>query len=237
LFLNLGYKLTATAGSDFPWCGYSRYTKKEGKWDAQIGNVRFYTYVGEDYSFENWKKGFEAGHTFVSNGPMLFLKVNNQLPGSVINLKKGENINISVTAYGQEQQVPLESLQLIEHGKVLDSSTNVKQSGSKEELTLKKTIKAEKGIWIAARVKAAVPFHYAHTTPVYIRVNGEGFHDAEHIQENVDTAESYLDEIVSVVNNEDKTVADNQAWHYKDGLLKRVSQTRHKLEEMRQLGE
>ena len=51
-FLNLGYKLTALAGSDFPWCGQGpEYGFSEPRF-AQIGNARFYTYVGGQPSFE-----------------------------------------------------------------------------------------------------------------------------------------------------------------------------------------
>lgn len=237
-FLNLGFPITATAGSDFPWCGYSRYEDEESsrEWDAQIGNVRFYTYTGDDYSFENWKSGVRKGRTFVSNGPILDLKINDQLPGSVIDLREGDEIEISVTAYGHEEQIPLELLQLIGHGNILDSISSGESSGNREELTLQKTINVQKGIWIAARVKAG-PLQYAHTTPVYIRVNGGGFHDEERLQENLDKAESYLDELSGVLNNQDKTVANNEAWRYIDVLFERINETRDKINDMRKLPE
>lgn len=237
-FLNLGFPITATAGSDFPWCGYSRYEDEESsrEWDAQIGNVRFYTYTGDDYSFENWKSGVRKGRTFVSNGPILDLKINDQLPGSVIDLREGDEIEISVTAYGHEEQVPLELLQLIGHSNILDSISSGKSSGDKEELTLQKTINVQKGIWIAARVKAG-PLQYAHTTPIYIRVNGGGFHDEERLQENLDKAESYLDKLSEVLNDQDKTVASNEAWRYKDVLFERINETRNKINDMRKLPE
>ncbi|MEX0646289.1 MAG: CehA/McbA family metallohydrolase [Balneolaceae bacterium] len=237
-FLNLGFPITATAGSDFPWCGYSRYAE-EGEpqeWDAQIGNVRFYTYTGDDYSFENWKKGVTAGHTFVSNGPILDLKVNGRLPGSVIDINKGDEIEISVTAYGHEEQVPLESLQLISHGNILESIGSGESSGGPEELRLQKTMNVQKGIWIAAKVKAG-PLQYAHSTPVYIRVNGGGFHDEESLQENLDKAESYLDELSDVLSTQDKTVADNEAWRYKERLSERINETRDKINDMRKLNQ
>lgn len=232
-FLNMGFQITATAGSDFPWCGYSRYSEEEGpEWDAQIGNVRFYTYVGEDYTFDNWKKGVEAGHTFVSNGPILDLKVNDQLPGTVINLSEGDEIEITVTAYGHEQQVPLDSLQLIAHGKVLDSIEAEGSSGAQKTLKIHKSMNVEKGLWIAARVKAG-PLQYAHTTPVYIRVDGGGFQDDEELQDNLDKAESYLEELSYELENQDRTVAENEAWRYKERLSERIKETREKIRKMR----
>lgn len=242
-FLDMGFRVTATAGSDFPWCGYSRYAEKapESKlpqqgWDAQIGNVRFYTYVGDQYSFEQWKEGFRAGHTFVSNGPVVDLKINGQLPGSVIEVSKGEQISITATAYGNEEQVPLESLQLIGHGEVLDRRSWQASSGSREEITLEKTMKVEEGIWIAAKVKAG-PLQYAHTTPIYIRVDGQGFYDRDDLQAHLDKAESYLEELEDVLENQDKTVPQNEAWRYRAHLEQRIKETRGKIKELRGLEE
>jgi hypothetical protein len=62
-FLNLGYKLTALARSDFPWCGPKF---------AQIGNARFYAYSPGSFSYERWFGSVRAGHTFVTTGPMVF---------------------------------------------------------------------------------------------------------------------------------------------------------------------
>ena len=71
-FLDLGYKLTALAGSDFPWCGPKF---------AQIGNARFTrTRAGRSH-IERWFAAMQAGHTFVTTGPMLFLTVNGKMPG------------------------------------------------------------------------------------------------------------------------------------------------------------
>src|SRR5262249_61119025 len=47
MILDLGFRLTALAGSDFPWCG---------RGFAQIGNARFYVYTGGPLSFEKDRK-------------------------------------------------------------------------------------------------------------------------------------------------------------------------------------
>src|SRR5208282_5835292 len=50
-FLNLGYKLTASAGSDLPW-------------GNTIGEVRMYVYTGEAFSADAWFAAMKAGRTF-----------------------------------------------------------------------------------------------------------------------------------------------------------------------------
>jgi len=55
-FLDLGCKLTATAGSDFPWLG-----KKPVSAMPQIGNVRFYTRLDGPLTHERWREAVRAG--------------------------------------------------------------------------------------------------------------------------------------------------------------------------------
>src|SRR5262249_51419478 len=76
-FLNLGFRLAASAGSDAPY-------------GNTIGTSRVYAYTGTEFSPDAWLAALKAGHTFVTNGPMLDLKVDQQIPGSTINARKGD---------------------------------------------------------------------------------------------------------------------------------------------------
>ena len=103
-FLDLGYKVTALAGSDFPWCGRGGRAGEE-QVGPQIGDARFYTQVGSPFSFERWLDGVKAGHTFVSTGPMLDFQVAGRLPGSSWEVKAGAKLRMTATAYGQPTQI------------------------------------------------------------------------------------------------------------------------------------
>src|SRR3954468_13789137 len=103
-FLDLGYKLTALAGSDFPWCGRKF---------AQIGNARFYAYTGGALSYDRWFAGMQAGHTFVTTGPMLFLTVNGKMPGDTLDVAQGSKLRISAEALGTAGQMPLRSIEIV----------------------------------------------------------------------------------------------------------------------------
>jgi hypothetical protein len=69
-FLNLGFKMTASAGADTPYGG-------------TIGAVRTYAYTGNSESFspDTWFEALRQGHTFVTNGPMIEFSVNDAIPG------------------------------------------------------------------------------------------------------------------------------------------------------------
>src|SRR6185437_8624394 len=78
-FLNLGYKLTPAAGSDYPYTdlpGTDRnYVKVEGIEDT-----------------DSWFKSFKAGHVYVSNGPFLEFSVNGRQMGDEIHANRARTL-------------------------------------------------------------------------------------------------------------------------------------------------
>jgi hypothetical protein len=198
LFLDLGFKLTALAGSDFPWCGRKpRYgTETVG---PQIGDARFYTYTGGALTYSKWLGGVKAGHTFVTTGPMLEFTVNGQIAGSSLDVRQGERLRISAVAHGHERQVPLQRLQIIAHGKVIGETTASQPGQNPEKLALELDVPAEHGVWIAARVDAG-PAQMAHTTPVYVTVNQDGFHHRGELKARIETARRHLQEIRTFID-------------------------------------
>lgn len=224
-FLDLGYKLTATAGSDFPWCG------KGSGWSAQIGNARFYTYVGDSLTFSGWQTSLKRGHTFVTSGPMLELTVNGKLPGEELHVNKGEKINMKAVGLGQKDQVPLDYLEIVSHGKVIAKATADQAGQSSEKISIVIEIPVEKGQWIAARCKAG-PSQWAHTTPVYVTINNGGFINPETAPHYLDLSEQYLEEIEKEIATRNDRV-DYNAWRYREELEHRISDTRKILSSLR----
>jgi len=223
-FLDLGIKLTATAGSDFPWCG----TRER---PAKIGNARFYTYIDEEFSYDAWRNALRAGHTFVTSGPIVELNVNGAIPGDEINIEKGTSLKISATAYGHYRQLPLESLEIVSHGNVLGVVRPNNQQQSTDQLTIEIEYPAEQGTWIAARVRGKQG-QAAHTTPVYVSVNGSGFHNPETASNYLDLSERYLAELEIEIANPNNSV-DSHAWRFKEELEQKISEVKGLIEELR----
>ncbi|MDB5241235.1 MAG: hypothetical protein JWP57_1860 [Spirosoma sp.] len=230
--LDLGIPLTATAGSDFPWCGQDHGHGPPER-TSRIGNARFYVYLGQDsLSLLNWRKAILAGHTFVSSGPILDLRVNNTLPGDRIDIKQGANLTITVQAYGHADQVPLDTLELVSHGQVIGRVMARQTGQSAQHLSLTMTLPSvDRGRWIAARCTAG-PSQAAHTTPVYVTVDGGGFHNPETAGRYLDLSEQYLQEIEREIGRPNPAV-EQQAWKYADGLRMRIAEARNIIDEMR----
>lgn len=229
--LDLGIPLTATAGSDFPWCGHDHEHGPPER-TARIGNARFYTYLDGSFSYQNWKSGLAAGHTFVSSGPVLELRVNNALPGDRLNLKAGDNLTITAQAYGHSAQVPLEALEIIGHGKVLARVTKGQAGQSAEHLKLSlNQADLQQGMWIAARCIAG-PQQAAHTTPVYVTVNGGGFHNPQTAERYLNLSGLYLTELEQELEK-DQQKPDFQAWYHRKALKTRIDETRRLIDDLR----
>lgn len=192
-FLDLGCRLTALGGSDFPWCGRGRRAGEEPV-GPQIGDARFYTYVGGELNYERWLAGVKAGHTFVTTGPMLELEVDGLKPGSTLDVKPGARLRIVAKAQGHPEQVPLQRLQIIGHGNVLREVAPGPGGQSASRLEAELELPVEHGIWIAARVDAGVS-QMAHTTPIYVTVNGGGFHNSAKLAEHVAVTKKHLAEL------------------------------------------
>jgi hypothetical protein len=219
-FLDLGFRLTALAGSDFPWCGRGPRYGLNGP--SQIGDARFYAYTEPEFSFENWFAAVKAGRTFVTTGPILELSINGQLPGSTIDVEPGSKVRIEAKAYGHPSQVPLRELSIVAHGEVIRSS-----SGSPEELSLEFELPVDHGLWVAAQAKAG-PTQLAHTTPVYVTVNGDGFHNPKTAARNIEMAESYLRELEQELASPGKRNSD-QAPRHKARLELQIESAREEL--------
>jgi hypothetical protein len=234
--LDLGIPLTATAGSDFPWCGQDHGHGPPER-SSRIGNARFYTRLNGPLTFANWRAAVRAGHTFVSSGPMLDLRVSapgsqTAIPGDRLALKKGSGLTLTVDAYGTAGQVPLDTLELVSHGQVIGRVTARQPGQSAGHLTLTVTLPSvDYGRWVAARCTAG-PSQAAHTTPVYVTVDGGGFHNPQTAGRYLDLSERYLQEIEQEISRPNPAT-ESQAWRYADALKARIAETRQVIERMR----
>jgi hypothetical protein len=154
-FLNLGVRLTADAGSDMPWA-------------STIGEVRTYAYVGPDFSADRWYAAVKDGHTFVTNGPMLEFTVGDVIPGDEIKLSHPDHVRVHARTWAPESIGAPRSLEIIANGQVIRTGAG----------SLDFDREVSRSEWLAARVRTengAV----AHTSPVYVLVDGEKVRSAD----------------------------------------------------------
>lgn len=185
-FLNLGVKLAATAGSDMPWGG-------------TIGEVRTYAYTGRDFSLDAWFAALKQGRTFVTNGPMLSLTANNAMPGDEVRVRRNATVRIRARAWAPEAIGAPKTLEIVSHGRVIRSAEA--QGGKLGKLELQFDLRVNESQWIAARVTSSNGA-VAHTSPVYVVVDGESFADRKTAPEIVERRLKVLDFVLARLHDE-----------------------------------
>ncbi|WP_145073397.1 CehA/McbA family metallohydrolase [Aureliella helgolandensis] len=156
-YLNLGFRLGAAAGSDVPW-------------GSTLGEVRTFVHTGDTLDLDRWFAGLEAGNTFVSNGPALEFTVNGQLPGSEIKADGKSSVKVHARAWGHEKVGLPEVLELVGNDGVLHEAR--RNDNDSNELSLEVEVDISRSTWLALSTRCANGA-LAHTTPVYIVVDGE----------------------------------------------------------------
>ncbi len=167
-FLNLGFQLTAMAGSDVPWGG-------------TLGNTRVYAYTGRPFTPEAWLGAVRQGRTFVTTGPMLQFTVNGEPAGSLLRLSRGQKIRVSARAWGWGPHQP-ETVEIIVSGETLPRAA---RRESQESLAIDLELPASRSVWVTALARTAPGelrgspefFQGAIATPVYIQVEGDSWID------------------------------------------------------------
>ncbi len=215
-YLNLGFQIPPAAGSDWPYI-------------ALPGDVRSYVYHEGSFTSQDWFDGLRQGNTFVTNGPMLTLTVNDQPMGSVLKVDKGSNLHIQASARLNPTLDRLSALELVVGGEVIK---RVSADEGSDSLSLDLTLKAETGTWLAVRAygfKRPPPFssalearfatmlasgHFsfgsaAHSGPVYIHVDENGSLVLSKALDAFATVEKVLK---AFPNKKNQPVGDLESW-------------------------
>lgn len=153
-YLNLGFRLTAAAGSDIPW-------------GSHLGEVRTYVHTGPKLDIDAWFDALKRGRSFVTNGPMLEFTVDEELPGAELKRTRGDRVSIRARALSHPAIGTLKSLTLVGNEGTIGEAAN---PDGKQELSITLERPIERSQWLAV---AAVCDNeaVAHTTPVYVVVD------------------------------------------------------------------
>lgn len=163
--LNSGLKCTASTGTDTQMDVPDRSTIS--------GGSKVYVKLEPPLTYPKWIEGYRRGRTFVSNGPLLFLEIDEKEPGDEIHFSGSRRVNISARA---QSLVPMGVLELIVNGQVI-ASAEPQENGTLARLN--HTLELNESAWIAARVWGEGhrlvmndPKLFAHTSPVYFLRDG-----------------------------------------------------------------
>ncbi|MCC5878169.1 MAG: CehA/McbA family metallohydrolase [Candidatus Sumerlaeia bacterium] len=185
--LDLGFRLTASAGSDTPYGG-------------SIGITRSYVYLGEGEPFDvdAWFEAFAAGRTFVTNGPMLEITLDEKyIPGDEVLLSGEEILKVHGAALGRPNGSAPRHLAVYYGGKtVAEHWNNDPEFG---EITFELELPTGFGGWLAVEA-TGFDGSQGHTTPIYIVREGYRPWNHERAPELLNWKTRHLDEIEEMIS-------------------------------------
>ncbi len=166
--LNLGSRLTSTAGADYPCVP-----------GAVPGRNRFYTKIDGDLSETSWLEGLRRGRTFITNGPMIEFRVDEAEIGDTIEVEKARMVAVSAVVQFDPDRDVLDALEIVHDGQVVAAASSAAKPG---RIELKASIELASSGWLAARATGrkvrgepafGIPLgSIAHTAPIYVRSSG-----------------------------------------------------------------
>ncbi|MCU0396793.1 MAG: CehA/McbA family metallohydrolase [Cyclobacteriaceae bacterium] len=160
--LNAGFRLPAAAGTD----AMANYSSLRGP----LGLNRTYVKAEGALNHETFQLKLKEGKSFVTNGPIIGLAINNASPGDQMNIERtGKNVSYSAFL---RSNVPVKYFEIIYNGDVVARHM---LNGTRQELDVIGKLKLKESGWILLRAWSdeAHPdcfdlYPYASTNPIYV---------------------------------------------------------------------
>jgi len=169
--LNLGIPLAASGGSDVMMDYYRTMA---------VGSTRVYVRPEGELTRTSYLQALKQGRSFTSNGPMLEFEVNGKGPGDAVDTSSG-SVNWTLNVHSA---LPLDSLELIVNGTVVETQAGPAEAGSKR---YSGTLEVPSGGWVTARVlgpdggwPGLDSYLFAETSPVWFGQVGSTDAEAVH---------------------------------------------------------
>ena len=177
--LNTGIQLPPSAGS------------ASGVLPNPVGYNRVYVHTTGEFNDEKWWAGLKQGRSFVTNGPLLLVTANGQLPGHVFRKKIGSlKLSLDCRLWSND---PMESIEIIQNGAVarrIEIKADRKFAGDRIDLG---TITFRRSGWFLVRAitREKRTFRFASTAPYYVRIGKE---EARISRKSVKFFQAWVDE-------------------------------------------
>jgi hypothetical protein len=198
--LNSGLRIPPSAGS------------ASGVLPNPVGYNRVYVQLDEPFTRDAWFAGLARGRCFVTNGPLLVVRANRQLPGTTLKVDDGRSLEVQLDSeLISTDRVP--RLELIQNGEVTQT---IECSG---DLSQKRSLrfKVDGPGWFLVRAVADVKetFRFASTAPWFVETGA----NQQRISRR--SAQFFLDWTLERIDRVKAKVADESerrevlTWHEK----------------------
>jgi hypothetical protein len=143
-----------------------------------LGAMRTYAYVpaSQEFSYRAWIEAVRAGRTFVSNGPLLHVTINGEVPSASWSFA-GSTHPLRIRAEASSV-FPFEHLELLWNGAIIENVLGSPSQTGVYRTALERELAIERSGWLAVRCRGDTPLPsrpapqrvFAHTSPIAVRV-------------------------------------------------------------------
>ncbi|MBI5760502.1 MAG: CehA/McbA family metallohydrolase [Planctomycetales bacterium] len=214
-YLNAGLRVPFSTGTDWFMYDFSRaYVRMDG-----------------DLTTSNWLKQLAAGRSFITNGPLLDLRVAGRSIGDTVKLPNAGTVEVIATASGR---VDFQRIELIQNGTVIATASTTPVGGH-FEAEFKQPVNISKSCWLALRtpppsvkddpeLAKPTPLNefgkelFSHTSPIYIELAGRRMFDSQVARELLEKMKANRDQLVKHGKFEDDLARERVLDVYRDGI-------------------
>ncbi len=163
--LNCGHRMRPTAGT------------ATGVHPVPLGFGRVYVHLPDGFSYDKWVAGLDAGRSFVTTGPMLFVQSNDKPPGHTFKVEQGVETSCRVTGEA-DSRLPLDRIEILVNGEVRKQvkPANQKTDRGSYRSKIDVSVPIDGTSWVAVRCFEKHPegrIRFAHSSPVWFDVPGQ----------------------------------------------------------------
>lgn len=162
--VNCGFRMRVTAGT------------ASGVHPVPLGFGRVYVRLPNGFRYEDWMEGLDAGHSFVTTGPMLDLRFNGKDSGHVFKVTGGQAAVLEIVGTAHSRR-PLRAMEVIVNGDIAETiqpdNQKTEHGGFQNHVQFK--VSRNESFWVAVRCFEEHPegrIRFAHTNPVYVDMEG-----------------------------------------------------------------
>jgi len=172
---------------------------------SRLGYNRVYAKLDGELTTANWAKALVRGDGFVTNGPLLWLRVDDRLPGDGLALDSTGRVEVNVQLVSHH---PVRLVEVLQNGKVV-ASRILTADQAKQNLDWEEVLPVDGPCWFAARCfgetdvrypHQTAPNQFAHTNMLMVTVAGKkpsSPADAAHFVKEIDALIEFAPNIPS----------------------------------------
>ena len=134
--LAMGFRVAPTAGTDFP-CG-----------NTMPGHERFYTKVEGAFSYDSWLEGVRNHRTFVTTGPIVEFRINDEDIGGEVFLDEAASVDIEGRVLFDAARDDLSTIELVQNGDVIERFA---RDGDEATIEFSVQVPVDESTWFALR--------------------------------------------------------------------------------------